>query len=153
MTSGIAVQAAVGEGIQLPLDLATAEEAVRHVLAAEGVGVAEISLAFLSDEEIVKLNEGYLSHAGATDVISFALHESGERPLGDVYIGAEQAARQAAELEVAPAEELLRLVIHGTLHVLGHDHPEGADREQSHMYRRQEQLLASFLDRIGAAGR
>jgi probable rRNA maturation factor len=153
VTSGIAVQAAVGEGIQLPLDLAAAEDAVRHVLAAEGVDVAEISLAFLSDEEITKLNEGYLSHSGATDVISFALHESGEPPLGDVYIGAEQAARQATELEVAPAEELLRLVIHGTLHVLGHDHPEGADREQSDMYRRQEQLLASFLDRIGAAGR
>ena len=150
MTDGIEVEAAAGEGVRLPLDLGRVEDVVRHVLAAEEVRVAEISIAFLRDDEIASINEGYLAHQGATDVISFALHGEGERPLGDVYVGAEQAARQAAELGVPVGEELLRLAIHGTLHVLGYDHPTEADRADSPMYRRQEELLASFLDRIRA---
>jgi probable rRNA maturation factor len=153
VTEGIEVEAATGEGVRLPLELGQVEDVVRHVLAAEGVRSAEISIAFLADEEIATLNEGYLSHPGATDVISFALHGEGERPLGDVYVGAEQAGRQAVELGVPVREELLRLAIHGTLHVLGHDHPAEADRADSPMYRRQEELLASFLDRIRAGGR
>ena len=150
MTGGIAVEAAEGEGVRLPLDLGRVEEVVRHVLAAEEVRAAEISVAFLSDREIAALNEGYLAHQGATDVISFALHGAGERPLGDIYVGAEQAARQSAEVGVPVQEELLRLAVHGTLHVLGYDHPAEADRADTPMYRRQEELLASFLDRIRA---
>jgi probable rRNA maturation factor len=153
VTGGIEVEAAAGEGVRLPLPLQRVEEVVRHVLAAEEVRVAEISIAFLPDEEIAGMNEGYLSHEGATDVISFALHGEGERPLGDIYIGAEQAARQAAEAGVAVEEELLRLAVHGTLHVLGYEHPEEGDRSETRMYRRQEELLASFLDRIRAEER
>lgn len=126
------------------------ERAVRHVLLAEGVEEAEISVALLDDGDIARLNEQYLGHTGATDVISFPLHAGGEAPLGDVYVGAEQAARQAAELGVPLDEELLRLVIHGTLHVLGYDHPDSdEERAGSPMYRRQEALLAEVI----AAGR
>lgn len=153
MTSGIEVHAAAGDGVELPIELERTEAAVRHVLSAEGIDAAEISVAFLSDAEIATLNESYLSHEGTTDVISFALHASGERPLGDVYVGADQARRQAAELGVDAGEELLRLAVHGTLHVLGYEHPEEVGREQSQMYRRQEELLASFLARVRAAGR
>lgn len=153
MTDGIEVEAAAGEGVRLPLELGRVEEVVRHVLAAEQVPAAEISIAFLADPEIATLNEGYLAHQGATDVISFALHGEGERPLGDIYVGAEQAGRQAAEVGVPVQEELLRLAIHGTLHVLGYDHPAETERADSPMYRRQEELLASFLDRIRAAER
>ena len=153
MSEGIVVEAAAGEGIRLPVDAALIEQAVVHVLEAEGVEEAEISVALVSDAEIASLNEGYLAHEGATDVISFALHAEGERPLGDVYVGVEQAERQAAEAGVQVAEELLRLAMHGTLHVLGYDHPEEGDRERSPMYLRQEELLASFLDRGRAAAR
>ncbi|HEX6070048.1 MAG TPA: rRNA maturation RNase YbeY [Longimicrobiaceae bacterium] len=150
MTDGIEVEAAMGEGVRLPLDLGRVEEVVRHVLAAEEVRAAEISIAFVADPAIATLNEGYLAHQGTTDVISFALHGEGERPLGDIYVGADQAARQSAEVGVPVEEELLRLAIHGTLHVLGYDHPAEAERSGSPMYRRQEELLASFLDRVRA---
>lgn len=153
MNGGIDVDVGVGEGVALPISPANAEAAVRHVLSAEGIEAAEISVAFVSDQEIARLNEEYLAHEGATDVISFALYSAGERPLGDIYVGVDQAGRQAAEAGVAVADELLRLVIHGTLHVLGYDHPEGPDRARSAMYRRQEELLTGFLDRIGAEGR
>lgn len=153
MNGEIQVEASLGEGVHLELPLRTAESAVRYVLEQEGVESAELSLAFLGDDEIARLNEDYLHHAGTTDVISFGLHSEGDSPLGDVYIGVEQARRQAEELRVPIEEELLRLVVHGTLHVLGYDHPEGPDRSGSEMYLRQEELLTGFLDRIRATGR
>lgn len=120
-------------------------DVVRSVLAAEGAGAAEVSIALLPDAEIAAMNAQYLSHDGPTDVISFPLEQPGAPLVGDVYIGAEQAARQAGEHGATPREELLRLAIHGTLHVLGWEHPEGDDRADSEMYRRQEELLAAFL--------
>lgn len=133
------------EGVSAPLPLEEVERAVREVLRAEGVGAAELSVVLLTDGEIAEMNERYLAHEGPTDVISFPLHPEGGAPLGDVYIGAEQAARQAAELGIPPGEEVLRLAIHGTLHVLGYDHPESHDRQGSAMYLRQEALLAALL--------
>jgi len=141
---GIEVEVSVGEGVEPPVDVARVEAAVRHVLRAEGVASAEISVALVSDAEIAALNLEYLGHEGPTDVISFALHEEGESPLGDVYVGVEQAIRQASEFAATPADEVLRLAIHGTLHVLGWEHPEGAGRTESEMFSRQEELLKSF---------
>ena len=141
MTEGIDVEVSVGEGVDPPVDPSRVEAAVRHVLRAEGVPVAEISVALVSDAEITALNEDYLQHQGPTDVISFALHDEGQPPLGDVYVGVDQAVRQAAEFGATPADEVIRLAVHGTLHVLGWDHPEGAGRTESEMFSRQEELL------------
>lgn len=131
----------VDDGVNVPLPPGEVERAVHYVLQQEGVADAEMSVAFLSDEEITELHARYLHQEGPTDVLAFALHSPGQRPLGDIYIGAQQAARQAQELGVPLAEELLRLVVHGTLHVLGYDHPVGPERETSIMYQRQEALL------------
>jgi len=139
------VEVSVAEGVELSVPEAAVEEAVRAVLRAEGHAAAEVSVAFVGDEEITALNREYLGHDRPTDVISFALHEPGEPPLGDVYVGVDQARRQAGELGVDPAEELLRLAVHGTLHVLGYDHPEGEDRAGSEMFARQEALLREIL--------
>ncbi|MFO7259705.1 MAG: rRNA maturation RNase YbeY [bacterium] len=113
--------------------------------AAEGVTRAELSIALLSDAAIAELNHRYLGHTGPTDVISFPLYEGDEAPVGDVYIGYEQALRQAAALGVPEAEELARLAIHGTLHVLGYDHPEGPGRVRSRMWKRQERILREVM--------
>lgn len=139
------VEVSVADGVSAPVASDRVEAAVRHVLRAEGVDQAEISIALVGDAEMAELNEQYLSHEGTTDVISFHLHDAGEPPLGDVYVGVEQAARQAAEFGAAADEEVLRLAIHGTLHVLGMEHPEGDDRAASPMFARQEALLRAFL--------
>lgn len=141
----VVVEVSVGEGVASPVDVARIEAAVRHALREEGVEAAEISVALVSDGQIAALNQEYLSHAGPTDVISFHLHREGEPPLGDVYVGVEQAARQAAGFGASVAEEVLRLAVHGTLHVLGWDHPEGEERAGSEMFLRQEALLRGFL--------
>ena len=120
------------------------EAAVVHVLRHQGIDEAEVSLTLLDDDDIQAMNRSYLSRDRPTDVIAFSLGE-GEGVLGDVYLGAEQAARQARSLGVPLEEELVRLAIHGTLHVLGHDHPEGPEREESDMYRLQERLVREVL--------
>jgi len=115
-------------------------------LAAEGILEAEISITLLDDDRIQDLNREYLGKDRPTDVIAFPLHSPGEPVLGDIYLGFEQARRQAAELQIPLEEELLRLIIHGTLHVLGYEHPEGEDREESEMFRKQEELLIVVLE-------
>ncbi len=122
------------------------ERAVRETLAAQGTEDAELSVALLDDLGITALNREHLGHDEPTDVISFALHGAGEPPLGDVYVGVEQARRQAAEAGVPEAEELVRLAVHGTLHVLGWDHPvAGDERVRSPMWDRQESLVAQVM--------
>jgi probable rRNA maturation factor len=116
--------------------------AVQATLRDRAVTDAEISLTLLGDAEIQALNQRYLGHDGPTDVLSFPLYEPGEPPVGDIYIGYAQALRQAEALGVPESEELARLAVHGTLHVLGYDHPEGEDRESSEMWRLQEEILA-----------
>lgn len=141
----VTVEVHVGEGVTLPIAAARIEAAVEAVLALEQAGPAEVSVAFVADPEIARLNQEYLSHTGPTDVISFALSRPGDPVVGDVYVGVDQAARQAVELGVPLPEELVRLAVHGTLHVLGYEHPEGEGREDSEMYVRQEALLAEIL--------
>ncbi len=121
-------------------------EAVLHALAEEGVESAEISVTMLADDGIRAMNRDYLSTDRTTDVIAFSLGD-GTGVIGDVYVGLELAARQAGELGVDLDEELVRLAIHGTLHVLGYDHPEGPERAGSPMYRLQERLVADVLGR------
>lgn len=123
-----------------------AAQAVRAALEHQGASEGEVSVALLDDPAIQALNRDHLGHDYPTDVLSFALWSEGEPVVGDIYIGVDQALRQASEAGVPPREEIARLAVHGTLHVLGHDHPEAAqDRPTSPMYRLQEAILASVL--------
>jgi len=130
------------------------DRALRATLRREAVSRAELSVTFISDAEIADLHGRYLGRPGVTDVLAFALHQDGEDPLGDVYVGHAQALRQAAEAGAEADEELLRLAVHGTLHVLGYDHPEGPERVRCEMYRVQEAVLrglAAELDKPSPA--
>ena len=141
--TGFIVQVSQEGNWQLPEALL--EAGVRAVMASEGIGEGEVSLTFLGDGAMRALNLKYLQKDRPTDVIAFSLHDPGAPPVGDVYVGYEQARRQAEELGIEPTEELLRLAIHGTLHVMGHEHPEGEDRSGCEMYRRQEEILGEVL--------
>ena len=80
-------------------------------------------------------------------MISFGLRRMGKRAavLGDIYICAEVARENARRQGIPASEEMLRLVVHGALHVLGRDHPTGPGRMTSNMWRRQEKILARIL--------
>lgn len=145
MTDLAGAEVAVSLGGFTDVDGAALERAVRATLEEEGIRAGEISLALLDDEGIRALNARYLGEDRPTDVIAFSLGTTGS-PLGDVYIGTEQARRQADELGIALVEELVRLAVHGTLHVLGHDHPDGPERTRSPMFEIQERLVRRMLE-------
>lgn len=147
--SGRVVEAHVEAGLHAAVDPDELEAVVDFALRREGCRDAALSITLLGDAGIAELHRAHLGHEGPTDVISFPLPGPGASLVGDVYIGAEQARRQAAEWGEAARVELLRLAVHGTLHVLGYDHPEEA-REESAMYARQEEILAAYLATAGA---
>ena len=117
------------------------EQALREAARRERIAGARFSVTYLGDAEIAALHERHLGRSDPTDVLSFALHDDGEDPLGDIYVGHDQALRQAAEVGAEPSEEMVRLAVHGALHVLGHDHPSGTERNECEMFRVQEEIV------------
>jgi len=114
-----------------------ARSAVREVGASAR---GELSITFVLSSEIHALNREYLDRDRPTDVIAFDLGTDDD-VLGDVYIAPDVAADQAAALGIGLLEEVSRLVIHGVLHVFGHEHPEDETRADSDMFQLQEELL------------
>ena len=137
------------EGVRISIARARVVALAEEVLRRERVRHALLSIAFVSDRRIAALNRAHLAHAGPTDVISFGFApvEARGAVVGDIYIAPGVARRNAAEHGRSVREELMRLVVHGVLHVLGHEHPEDETRYDSPMWRRQERLLRS----LGAA--
>ena len=104
---------------------------------------ADVSVTFLGPVSMRRLNLEFRGRDRPTDVLAFPL-EAGNRLTGDIYICPSVGRQQARRLGISSRDELLRLVVHGTLHVLGYDHPEGATREKSPMWRRQERHLEAI---------
>ncbi len=141
----------------------------------------EVELTLHGDAEMERLNFDHMGERGPTDVLSFPLHEwslDGDRPhladddgfgppgvllLGDVVIDVDQAERQAAEGGWSAAEEMVLLAVHGTLHLVGHDHAEldgeAAMRDAEHdvlraLHRKHREVdwqPGSLFDRAGHA--
>ena len=135
------------ENVRVPLSRDAVRRAAIVVLRAERVRHALVSITFLDKRAMARLNKSHLGHAGATDVISFGFTRAAEADpvVGDIYICADVAREHARERHVGIREELARLVIHGVLHILGHDHPTDDDRETSPMWKRQERLVGRVI--------
>ena len=96
---------------------------------------------------MTRLNARHLGRRRATDVIAFGFTRAtvADPVIGDIYICPSVAAAHARGLGVGVREEIARLVVHGTLHVLGYDHPDDDSRLTSPMWRRQETLVRRAL--------
>ena len=128
------------------LDASRFVELFRHALADEGVdGPGEASLHFVDRDEITALNRQHLGGDGPTDVLSFpvdgaeAVAGPGHRMVGDLVVCPSVAAEQAAGHAGTFDDEVALLVVHGSLHLCGHDHAEAAERDV--MWRRERDLL------------
>ena len=130
-------------GRRLPLPAVLVRRVVEAVLAGERRR-ALISVTFLGRESMRRLNRRHKGHDRPTDVLSFAMADPRGATVGDVYVCAWVAAREARSRGVPLREELVRLVVHGTLHALGREHPEGPDRTRSPMWRRQERYVSAL---------
>jgi probable rRNA maturation factor len=133
------------DAVRVPLARRRVAEIALAVLRAERAAPTRLSISFVSKHYIEAMNARHLGHRGPTDVISFGLPPDGPvTAAGDIYIAPDVARENAREHGTTVRDEIARLVIHGTLHVLGHDHPVGPERVRSRMWRRQEALLATL---------
>ena len=120
--------------------------ALRHQKAK-----GDLSIVLTSDEELQEFNRDYLGIDAATDVLSFPSSETdpetGASYLGDILVSIPRAEQQASEAGHPLEAEVQLLVVHGVLHLLGHDHAKAA--EKSRMWAAQAAILASLgLDGI-----
>lgn len=122
--------------------------AAAAALAGHGTPVAgELAIALADDALLRRLNREHRGQDKATNVLAFPLAEPGDDPalpalLGDVVIARETVLREAREQGKSAADHLAHLVVHGTLHVLGHDH--GSDAEAARMEALETAVLAGL---------
>jgi probable rRNA maturation factor len=134
------------DGVRTPVATQRLAELSRRVLRAVGVPRAMLSITLVTTRTMARLNREHLAHRGPTDVITFALGDDGSGVLvADIYICPDVARAQARAWGVGVREELARLVVHGTLHACGWDHPVDGAREASEMWQRQERLLGRWF--------
>lgn len=140
------------DGLTITLSRVKARRVIERVLRAERVPKALISVAFVTNAQIASLNRRHLRHSGATDVISFGFARPTRTApvVGDIYIAPDVARRNARVSDVSLKEEIVRLLVHGTLHVLGYDHPNGQGRERSRMWKRQEILVRRSMTLVAS---
>jgi probable rRNA maturation factor len=126
----------------LEFDRGRLRRAAEAILRDAGVDAPQLSIAIVDDATIHDLNRRYLDHDYPTDVLSFLLERRGKRLDGEVVVSAETAAREAAEYGWTAEDELLLYVIHGTLHLVGHD--DDTDEASAAMRREERRYLAMF---------
>lgn len=98
-----------------------------------------ISLVFVDNKEIRKINRRFLRCDNVTDVISFPLDDVSDSLLGEIVVSAEEALRQAKARKILPKEEIILYCIHGLLHLLGYD--DTTPRRRKIMWKKQADIL------------
>lgn len=105
----------------------------------------ELELNIVGDKEIKDLNFRYRGKNKTTDVLSFAWQEDRlvkTKNLGQIYICYSQIVRQAKEFSVKTKEEFVRMLAHGFLHIIGHDHEK--KKEAEIMFKIQEEIVSEY---------
>ncbi|OQY29568.1 MAG: rRNA maturation RNase YbeY [Candidatus Cloacimonetes bacterium 4572_55] len=125
------------------------QELIREIIKEEGQAVKEIGVTFVDGDEIRRLNRDFLDKDRPTDVIAFNLSLDNQPLIGDIYISVDQARLQAAEYTVSLENEIVRLVAHGMLHLLGYDHrnSEGAQK----MKQGEERWIKRYKNKVSSA--
>ena len=121
---GTGVAILVSNRQDIELDQSDLVSVAERTLASEGRDTGELSISFVSADEMEELHLTYMKEEGPTDVLSFPMGEDGL--LGDVVVCPAEAARNNPDL----AAELRLLVAHGVLHLLGYDHEEEDERRR-----------------------
>jgi probable rRNA maturation factor len=136
----------------VPVDADNLRRLADAVLADQRVPAAmEVSVLFVDRATMAALNARHMGHDGPTDVLAFPVDLPGETPggepaiLGDVVVCPDVTVQQAGERGEDPHRELELLVVHGILHLLGHDHAE--DSQRAAMFALTDRLLAAHRER------
>ncbi len=122
------------------------ERAARAALSFSGASDGDLTIMLTDDARIQALNREFLGHDAPTDVLSFPADEpdpeTDRRYLGDIVLSLPRAAEQAGERGHSLEAEVQLLVVHGVLHLLGHDHADEA--EKASMWAAQAAILETL---------
>ncbi len=101
---------------------------IRKIVKKEAENSGSVNIVFCSDKKILELNRRFRQISKPTDVLSFPFRDSDL--LGEIYISLETAERQAKEFAWSLDKEVIRLIVHGTVHLIGYDHKKKSDRKK-----------------------
>lgn len=108
----------------------------------EGAALEQLSYIFCSDAYLLQINQQFLNHDTLTDVITFPLSEVGDPVYGEVYLSTDRIEENAKTFHVEYQNELLRVMIHGALHLCGYTDKSKA--QQSQMREKEDYYLKQF---------
>lgn len=114
---------------------------VSRVIASEEFSVGQIDYIFCSDDYLLNLNQEYLNHDTLTDIITFD-YVDGKTVSGDIFISSERVEANAKDFDVEFEIELLRVMIHGVLHLMGYGDKSTAEAEL--MRQKEEEKIKMF---------
>lgn len=144
----MAIDIIIDSQFETKIDPTILQKAIQATLISVEQPDADITLKITGDEEMRQLNRTYRSIDKTTDVLSFNQGyidpETSRYYLGDIIISFVQTQIQAEENQQSLIEEFTRLAIHGTLHLLGHDHTNPDEKKV--MWDLQENLLNKIMD-------
>ena len=137
------IRVSIANPYEQELDFQGLKAAARAVLEGEGVREAKVTVAFVDNAHIHRLNKQFLGHDEPTDVLTFPYTDPGSKKLeGEIAIGFEVARANAAERGHPVAAELALYVIHGCLHLCGYD--DRTDAEAKRMRAKEREYLRAL---------
>lgn len=117
------------EDVALPkLEYSLVEKWIFSVIADEGVDCGDLNFIFCSDQYLLDLNKQYLNHDYYTDIITFDYSEESTIS-GDIFISTDRVGENAVSFGVDVSKELLRICVHGVLHLIGYKDKSVEDKE------------------------
>jgi rRNA maturation RNase YbeY len=125
-------------------DLTQADEIslwLQNVAKSENFEIADLNYVFVSDEELYEMNVKYLNHNTLTDIITFNYVEN-EIVSGDIFISVDRVKENAVVFNVSFENELLRVMVHGLLHLMNYN--DKTDEEQELMTLKEDEKLKMF---------
>ena len=111
-----------------------------QTITAEGYELAELNFILCSDEYLLSINQQYLNHDTYTDVITFDNSDIPKTIIGDIFISLERIQENAKDFKGTTYDELCRIMVHGTLHLLGYK--DKSKTEKSLMTQKEDYYLA-----------
>jgi len=115
---------------------------VSETIAAEGYQLDELNFILCSDDYLLRINQEYLDHDTYTDVITFDNSEALKMITGDIFISIDRIRENASLYKHRLQDELCRVMIHGTLHLLGYKDKSKADKTR--MTQKENDYLAGL---------
>lgn len=113
------------------------------VIVTEGFQLSELNFIFCSDAHLLTINQKFLKHDTYTDVITFDNSEVEKTVVGDVFISIDRVKENAEEMNFKMFDELMRVMIHGTLHLLGYN--DKTEESKTVMTAAEDKYISLFM--------